>query len=229
MNDSTLVLFDIDGTLLRGAGSHHKQALISGIEKVSGLKTHLDGISTSGMLDHELITAMLRSASYPDEQMHGAMQNIIEECQRAYCSNCPSTLAEMVCPGVPALLLELRGRAAVLGLVTGNLSAIGWRKMELAGLRQYFEVGAFAEDASTRAELASVARKRAIRRGLVSVDCYTSLIGDHPNDVQAARQNGFQAIAVATGLIGRDALAAARPDILVETLNDLDVNALFKR
>lgn len=226
---TTLVLFDIDGTLLRGAAEHHKRALIDGIQKVTGVTTHLDGISTSGMLDHDLIAAMLRAVRYPDEQMHEAMHNIIEECQRSYCSNCPLTLADMVCPGVPALLFELRDRAAVLGLVTGNLSAIAWRKMELAGLRQYFEVGAFAEDAFTRAELASMARKRAIQRDLIAVDCYTSLVGDHPNDVQAARQNGFQAIAVATGLIGRDALVAAQPDTLVETLNDLNVNALFKR
>ena|ERR1700761_6598615 len=228
MNRSTLVLFDIDGTLLRRAGTHHKQALIDGIRNVTGLTTHLDGISTSGMLDRALITAMLKAAQYPDEQISEAMHSIIEECQRSYNSNCPSTLAEMVCPGVPALLFELRERGAALGLVSGNLSAIAWRKMELAGLRQYFEVGAFADEAATRAELAGAARRRAIKRDLVSANCFTSLIGDHPNDIQAARQNGFQAIAVATGLVGREALAAAGPDILVPTLEELDRNALFE-
>jgi len=228
MSKSTaLVLFDIDGTLLRGAGQHHKQALIDGIERVTGRATHLDGISTSGMLDRDLIAAMLEAAGHEQEQIREAMRAIVEECQNAYCASCTLDLTQMVCPGVPGLLSELRRRGAVLGLVTGNLSRIARRKMELAGLRDYFSIGAFAEDADTRTELARVAAGRARESGLVSDKCRTSLIGDHPNDVRAAKANGFQAIAVATGLISRDELAAAGPDILVATLEELDMERLF--
>lgn len=227
MSRSALVLFDIDGTLLRGAGAHHKQALIDGIQRVTGLSTHLDGISTSGMLDHDLITAMLKAVNHPESQIREAMRSMMDECQNAFCANCASPLAQMICPGVPALLSELRGRGAVLGLVTGNLSGIGWRKMELAGLREYFSVGAFAEDAPTRTELARVAFQRAMDQRLVSAPSRTSLIGDHPNDIRAAKENGFQSIGVATGLISRDELASADPDILVASLEDLDPEKLF--
>ena len=223
----TLILFDIDGTLLRGAGEPHKQALIEGIQRVTGLATHLDGIPTSGMLDHDLIAAMLRAANHPEPHIREAMRKIMDACQNAYCANCTSDLTQMVCPGVPALLSELLARGAVLGLVTGNLSGIGWRKMKLAGLREYFSVGAFAEDATTRTELAQVALQRAIKGGLVSAACRTSLVGDHPNDIRAARENGFRAIAVATGLISRDELQAVGPDILVSSLEELDVEELF--
>jgi phosphoglycolate phosphatase len=224
---TTLVLFDIDGTLVRGAAAHHKQALIDGIHKVTGLTTHLDGIATSGMLDCDLIAAMLKTAGYSETHTREAMLQIMDECQNAYCSSCVSGLDQKVCPGVSSLLSELHARAAVLGLVTGNLSGIAWRKLELAGLRQYFSIGAFAEDAATRTALAQIARHRAIDRGLVSARCLTSLIGDHPNDIQAAKENGFKSVAVATGLIGRDALAASGPDILVSTLDELDVETLF--
>lgn len=228
MNSSkTLVLFDIDGTLLRGAGPHHKQALIDGIRKVTGLSTHLDGISTSGMLDRDLITAMLKAANRKGRQIGEIMLEIIEECQNAYDANCPSDLAGFVCPGVSELLFELRGRGAVLGPVTGNLSRIAHRKMELAGLAEYFSVGAFAEDAETRTKLARVAAQRAIERNLVAPICRTSLIGDHPNDLAAAKANGFQSIAVATGLIPLQELEASQPDILVHTLEELDIEKLF--
>jgi phosphoglycolate phosphatase len=228
MNPATaLVLFDIDGTLLRGAGAHHKQALIDGIQKITGLSTHLDGIATSGMLDCDLIAAMLNAAGHPEPQIRAAMPKLIDACQAFFCANCTSSLAHMICPGAPVLLAELRRRGARLGLVTGNLSRIAWRKMELAGLRQYFSFGAFAEDAATRADLAHIAAQRAIQGGRVSAGARTSLIGDHPNDVQAARANGFQSIAVATGLVNRDALAAANPAILVQTLEQLDIEQLF--
>lgn len=222
-----LVLFDIDGTLLRGAGVHHKQALIDGIQKVTGIATHLDGIGTSGMLDRDLIAVMLARAGCPAARIEAAMEEMASECQTVFSANCVADLTSMVCPGVPELLRKLRERGAVLGLVTGNLSGIGWRKMELAGLRDYFSLGAFAEDGATRLQLARVALERAVTRGLVSQRARTSLIGDHPNDVEAAKANGFQAVAVGTGLIGREALAAAGPDILVSSLDELDIELLF--
>lgn len=223
---TALVLFDIDGTLLRGAGEHHKQALIEGIRRVTGVDTHLEGVSTSGMLDCDLIAAMLEAAGHAGR--HGAdMQRILHECQEVYCASCNLDLKNKVCPGVTALLSELRAGGAVLGLVTGNLSRIAWRKMELAGLRDYFSVGGFAEDAPTRVELARVAFQRAVEAELVSPRCHTSLIGDHPNDIQAGKANGFQAIGVATGLIGMDALAAAGPDVLVMTLEQLQAEQLL--
>ncbi|HEX3682660.1 MAG TPA: HAD family hydrolase [Bryobacteraceae bacterium] len=228
MNAATvLVLFDIDGTLLRGAGAHHKQALIDGIQKVTGLATHLDGIATSGMLDCDLIAAMLKAAGHPEREIRAVMRQVMEECQSCYRASCPSDLRPQLCPGVPALLSALRERGAELGLVTGNLTGIAWRKMELAGLRDYFSVGGFAEDAGTRAELAQVARQRAIERGLVAPDCRTSLVGDHPNDVLAAKANGFRAVAVGTGLVGCEDLAAAQPDVLAPNLEQLAIEKLL--
>jgi len=122
---------------------------------------------------------------------------------------------------VPEVLHDLQGRGAVLALVTGNLSQIAWRKMELAGLRAYFATGAFAEDGTTRARLAQVAARRAIRQGLVVRNCRVSLIGDHANDIKAAKANGFQSIAVATGLSSLEELRAAQPDILISDLTEL--------
>lgn len=224
---SALVLFDIDGTLLRGAGHHHKQALIHGIRTVTGLSTHLDGISTSGMLDCDLITRMLQAANASDPHAAEITLRIMEECQNAYEANCPADLTPFLCPGVPALLSGLRSRGAVLGLVTGNLSRIARRKMQLAGIGDCFSVGAFAEDASTRTELARIGFKRAIDQALITSFARTSLIGDHPNDIRAAKENGFQSIAVATGLVTTYELEAAEPDILLQTLEELDMERLW--
>jgi phosphoglycolate phosphatase len=223
----SLVLFDIDGTLIRGAGPHHKQALVEGIRRVTGVATHLEGIATSGMLDRDLITNMLRASGQSEQRIRAAMQRIIAECQEFYLANCAVDLRPLVCAGVPETLSRLQSANAILGLVTGNLSRIGWKKMELAGLRSYFSLGAFAEDGRTRAHLARVAARRARKLGLITKTARISLIGDHPNDIQAAKENGFQAVAVATGLCPVEELRAAGPEILVQNTCELDLEKLL--
>ena len=221
----SLVLFDIDGTLIRRAGEHHKLALIEGIRRVTGLPTTLDGVPTQGMLDCDLILGMLGNNHPPLEQL--MWDRIIEESEAAYLGNCAPTLRERVCPGVPDLLLGLSKRGAVMGLVTGNLRAIAKKKLELAGLIEYFAVGAFSQQCRTRADLAAAAAREALELGLVAQGARVTLIGDHPNDIEAGRRNGFQTVGVATGLSSWEDLAAAHPDILVHTLEELEIDHLF--
>lgn len=222
----SLVLFDVDGTLLRGAGPHHKQALIEGIRRVTGVSTHLDGVATSGMLDHDLLKHMLRASGESERRIRMALREVMTECQNAYLSDCAPDLRPFVCMGVREVLEKLKARGAALGLVTGNLSRIGWKKLELAELSGYFSVGGFAEDGRTRARLARVAAQRAIKAGLIAKTSRISLIGDHANDVAAAKANGFQAIAVATGLMPYEELRDAEPDILVRNLTELELEKL---
>lgn len=228
MNRSkALVLFDIDGTLMRGAGEHHKRALIAGIRSVTGVSTHLDGVPTAGALDRDLLVAMLRAGGYSERRARGALRQVIAECQSAYLADCTIDLSGFVCAGVRDFVEEARARGAVLGLVTGNLSQIGWKKVELAGLGGYFSVGAFAEDGTTRARLARVAAQRAKKKDMVARDCRITLIGDHANDVLAAKANGFQSVAVATGVTPLDDLRAGKPDYLLRDLRELSVDAIL--
>jgi phosphoglycolate phosphatase-like HAD superfamily hydrolase len=222
-----LVLFDIDGTLLRGAGAHHRDALIQGIRQVTGVETHLNGVATSGMLDRDLILHMLRVSGYAESRTRSALRQIMSACERAYMANCALDLTAAVCSGARELLASLTANGAVAGLVTGNLSEIGWKKVELAGLRPYFSIGAFAQDGTSRARLARVAWQRARKAGLIGKDSRVSLIGDHMNDIEAAKANGFRSIAVASGLTGAEGLARSQPDLLIHSLCELDAQQLF--
>jgi phosphoglycolate phosphatase-like HAD superfamily hydrolase len=219
---STLVLFDIDGTLLRGAGPHHKEALLEGIRRVTGLTPSFEGIDTSGKLDTDLIGELLESAGAAAD-----VQEIAWESQRAYLENCAHDLRPFVCKGARELLTGLAERGAAMALVTGNLSAIGWRKMELAGLREFFACGAFSEDGVTRAQLARIASTRAREQRHATAGCRISLIGDHRNDVEAAKANGIRAIAVASGPMPAEELRSLAPDVFVDCLADLDIDLLF--
>lgn len=223
----SLVLFDIDGTLMRGAGLQHKEALVQGIRQVTGRATSLDNVPTAGRLDRDLIITMLRASGESDRRIRAVLRETMRACEQRYLANCTADLGPFLCRGVKQTLTELAARGAALGLVSGNLSAIGWRKVELAGIRPSFSFGAFAAEGRTRARLAQVAAWRARRMGLIAKDSRASLIGDHANDIAAAKANGFQAIAVATGVMSYEELAETKPDILVHHLEELDLDRLL--
>lgn len=214
-----MVLFDIDGTLVRRAGPQHRDALVYGIRKVTRLETTTDGIPVQGMLDPVILAAMMRRAGARNKAIQEAMPEILRAAERRYLRVCPP-LGEKLCPGVAALLARLTRRGHVLGLVTGNLTRIGWRKLERAGLRDYFRFGAFGEMAATRAGLARLAIRKARQQGWIAREQPVSLIGDAPSDILAARRNGIRSIAVKTGITPPELLEAERPDLLLETLRD---------
>jgi len=215
-----LVLFDIDGTLVRRAGPHHRQALVHGVRRVTGLETTTDGIPVQGMLDPDIVSVMMRNAGASRADIRGALPEICRAAERYYRRACP-VLHDKHCPGVEPVLARLQSRGVLLGLVTGNLTRIGWRKLERAGLRDYFRFGAFGEMSRTRGGLVRMAIREARRRGWIARGTPVSLIGDSPSDVLAAFQNGIRCIAVQTGLTSAEELAAGRPDVLLRDLRHL--------
>ncbi len=221
-----LVLFDIDGTLLRRAGPHHREALVEAVRRSTGMDTTIEGIPVQGMLDRDILAAMLARAGASQALIRRSMPRMIAAAQSIYVRRCHD-LRRRVCPGARMLLYRLSLRGVPAGLVTGNLTRIGWKKMERAGLRHYLRFGAFAERARDRAGLVRIALRHARREGWIRRDSPVVLIGDHPNDIRAARANGVRAVAVATGLASAEDLAAHSPDILVPDMRALSVEMLL--
>jgi phosphoglycolate phosphatase-like HAD superfamily hydrolase len=220
-----LVLFDIDGTLVRRAGPHHREALVYGVRRVTGLETTTDGIPVQGMLDPDIVTRMMRRAGANAKSIRFAMSEIIRAAERYYLRVCP-TLHHKHCPGVEPVLDRLTRRGYLLALVTGNLTRIGWRKLERAGLHRYFRFGAFGETGRTRAALARSAIRYARAQGWIDRGSQVSLIGDAPSDILAARANRIRIIAVKTGITPPDELRALEPDYLLSNLGHLRLRML---
>ncbi len=222
-----VVFFDIDGTLVRRAGPHHRLALEAAATLVTGLRASTANVPVQGMLDRKILELMLREAGMKPGEIAGVMPRLVDTAQLEYMANSPYTLRHKVCPGARAALDRLSRGGIPLGLVTGNLSRIGWRKMERAGLRRYFSFGVFAEEADDRAGLVRRALQYARRRGWVGRHTRVWHIGDHENDILAARANGVGCIAVATGLSPAPALRALAPDRLLGNLHSLSVEMLL--
>ena len=220
------MLFDIDGTLIRRAGPHHREALVEAIRRTAHVETTTEGVPVAGMLDRDILTSMMLTAGMPRTAIRRVMPEVIARAQSNYVRRAPD-ISRKVCPGVRSLLRRLTARGVVIGLVTGNLSRIGWRKMERAGLRPYFRFGAFAELARDRAGLVRVAIRRARRERWISRESAITLIGDHPNDVLAAKANHIRAVAVGTGIVSLEELQSHSPLIAIPDLRSLTLDDLL--
>ena len=79
----------------------------------------------------------------------------------------------------------------------------------------------------TRGELVSIALRQARRQGLSGPGTKVFLVGDHLNDIRAARENGIPVISVTTGPMRREELSAFAPDYLVDSLEQLPSEIIF--
>jgi len=199
--------------------------LVDAVREVAGIETTTDGIPVHGMLDPDILNLMMNAAGISSESAASMMPAIIKRAQDIYETIAPD-LRHCACPGAVDILRKLEASGVALALVTGNLTRIGWRKLERAGMNAYFRFGAFGEMAPTRGGLARLAIERARIEGLIGSGSAIALIGDAPQDVTAARENDVLSIAVRTGITPPGDLDSAAPDSIVDDLTHLDVALL---
>jgi phosphoglycolate phosphatase-like HAD superfamily hydrolase len=212
---TTLLLFDIDGTLLGRASSAHAEALHVAIREVHGIDvaaTARASLSPAGRTDGEIARALLLISGISARQIDDHAVDVRLACCEAYARLCPADLSDRVLPGIPELLSELEARDDVrLSLVTGNYEPVARLKLGRAGIGRPFppRQGGFGSDAEDRAMLPGIARKRAGHDGIAFPRNRTIVIGDTPRDIACARADDLRCFAVATGPFGADELTGA--------------------
>jgi len=126
-------------------------------------------------------------------------------------------------PHAVASIEWLRGNQAVLGLVTGNIERIAWRKLAAAQIDRYFSFGAFGDEAELRDELPprAIARAEQITAQQFALD-EIFVVGDTPADIACGAASHLRTIAVATGPEhSLDDLHACQPDYIFPDLSGL--------
>ena len=200
----TLLLFDVDGTLVAGAARAHAQALHAALHEVHGIDPQAvrSTVSPAGRTDGEIARMLLLAAGVSALQIDERADDVRAACCEQYAHLCPPDLSDKVIAGIPALLSQLLERTDVtLALVTGNYEPVGRLKLKRAGLGRFFAAGqgGFGSDAEDRAELPQIARQRAGSDGIPFARDHTIVIGDTPRDIYCARADGVRCLAVATG------------------------------
>jgi phosphoglycolate phosphatase-like HAD superfamily hydrolase len=222
-NDTrTLLLFDIDGTLILTGGAGTR-AMNRAFEVTCGIRDALRTVDVAGRTDRVIMRDALALAG------HGFEEALLDGFRDTYCRFLREELTtngvgrKGLLPGVANLLPALAARHDVsLALLTGNFHQSAAIKLEFFGLWKYFSWGVFGEEAFDRDHLTPIALDRHRAREAVSEPARVVVIGDTPHDVRCARVIGARAVAVATGNYDRSALEPHRPDALFADLSDTD-------
>jgi phosphoglycolate phosphatase len=195
----TVLLFDIDGTLVT-TGGVGRRAVERAFEREHGRADACSLIRFDGMTDR-LITRLGLEAigiAATDASIDALLLTYLAELRAELLSSTPETYG--VHPGIPEALSAAGARGLALGLGTGNIEAGARLKLEHVGLYQHFGFGGFGSDHELRLELIRVGAERGAQRLGRPLDaCRVVVIGDTPKDVDAARGIGAEAIGVGTG------------------------------
>jgi phosphoglycolate phosphatase len=214
-----VILFDIDGTLVRTGGAG-KAAMEDALRATFAVREVLDTVPYSGRTDRAIARDLLR--------VHGIPYTAANErtLREAYLAQLPATLGRypgLVCPGVAELVAELAACPnTLLGLLTGNVRAGAAAKLGHYGLWQHFACGGFGDDHYDRDDVARAAVASARQVAGRDFDPRAVwVVGDTPLDVSCARAVGANAVAVATGWHPLEELTACAPDHVFADLSDL--------
>ena len=217
---TTLVLFDIDGTLLLSGGAG-KRALNDTFEDLFGVADAFDGIPVAGRTDPLLLRdALARTGRTASPALRARFHD--RYCERlAECILEPLPRKGLM-PGVRRLLAALEPcPGLVSALLTGNFARAARIKLEYFRLWRHFACGAYGDDAASRDELVPVAMERARRAGLdIRTAAQVVVVGDTPLDIRCARAAGAWSLAVATGPFDEAELRAHGADWVLPDLSD---------
>jgi phosphoglycolate phosphatase len=208
----SLLLFDIDGTLLLSGGAGMR-AMSRAFHETFGLARAFEGVHPAGKTDTFLLASALERAG-----LAAYLPALATELAR------PGTGRSGVMPGVEALLSRLRAqRGWHLALLTGNYEQAARLKLEHFGLNGFFDWGVFGEESGDRRVLGRIALERARARDVPEPSCAGAIvIGDTPDDIACAHAAGARSLAVATGSFTLDELTSAGAHHAVEDLSDTD-------
>ncbi len=209
-----LILFDIDGTLLRPQGIG-RRSLDRAFSERFGRAGIFEGVGFHGRTDPDIVAEGVARAGGAMSDVPGLIARYLVHLEAEVAASPPLAL-----PGVVSVLEALRARPGVwLGLVTGNVRRGAEIKLAKDGLGAYFATGAFGDDSTDRGELVRIARRRAASAGHEAVGARAVFhVGDTESDVLAARSGDAVAVAVSTGGESHERLAALRPDHLFRSL-----------
>jgi phosphoglycolate phosphatase-like HAD superfamily hydrolase len=216
-----LVLFDIDGTLIRTGG-----AGVLAFERTFALEFGVPNatreVSFAGRTDTSLVRELFRRHGIPEmpENFRRFFDVYVFLLHHLLDETCGAP-----CTGVISFIHGLKSLPdpPVLGLLTGNIRLGSEIKLRHYGLWDYFEMGAFGDDHENRNELAAIGQRRGselLGRNLEGKEIL--VVGDTPLDIHCAQAIGARMLAVGTGGYTCEALGACRPTWVVENLTGIE-------
>lgn len=212
-----VVLFDIDGTLIRTGGAGVK-AFGKTFTTEFNLPEATRNVVFHGRTDVSLVRQIFRENKLEENPANFAR----------FFDRYPFWLDYYLhhldggpCEGVQEFINALLHAPTkpTLGLLTGNIRLGAELKLRRYNLWHHFEIGAFADDHEDRNCIAGFAHGRAnkkLRRELKGEEIL--VVGDTAHDIECGKSIGAKVLAVGTGGVKLSELEAHRPTYVVADL-----------
>jgi phosphoglycolate phosphatase len=212
-----LVLFDIDGTLVRTGGAGVK-AFARTFATEFNTADGFERLQFAGRTDLSLVREFFGFHGIPLTPEN--LQRFFDR-YAFWLDHLIQDSKTELCPGVWTFIRDLQAlpQPPLLGLLTGNIRLGAEIKLRHFDLWEVFQTGGFADDHEERGQIAAVARQRGSR--ILGEDLrgdQVVVIGDTPLDIRCARAIGAKALAVATGGAQLEELREHRPDWAIPDL-----------
>lgn len=215
-----LLLFDIDGTLVR-AGPLGAAVFDRALESVLG-ELPVERVRMSGKTDPQIVREYLVLMG-TDDPSH--LPAVLERLEAELAQAADQLAADgEACPGAAELLAALATDDRLhLSVLTGNIAPNAVVKLSAFGLDKWLdlETGAYGSDHEDRAALVPIALDRlACLRGTPLSAEQVWVIGDTPRDFECARAGGAHSLLVATGRYSVAELEGLGADAVVADLTE---------
>jgi len=215
-----LVLFDIDGTLIRSGGAGEK-AFAQVARTMFNMAEGTRGVRFAGRTDPTIVREMFVRHGVPDTPEN--FQKFFD-AYTFWLAELVPIIAGGVLPRVHEWIAELRAmpQAPLLGLLTGNIRLGAQIKLAHYGLWDWFQTGGFSDDSENRCEIAAIARDRGnrlLKRDLKGEEVL--VIGDTPHDIECGQSIGARVLAVGTGSHKYEEMQRFNPTWCVPSLEAL--------
>ncbi|MCH8567221.1 MAG: HAD hydrolase-like protein [Balneolales bacterium] len=210
-----LVLFDIDGTLIRMKKHFMPGLMLHLLTELGGELSQDSEMKFAGRTDRDIFSEIIDLYRLNNVSFDLAKEKYL------------SALAQMLTPedvitldGARLTIEKTIDAGHEVALLTGNFEEAAFIKIDRAGLGDFFSYGAFGCNHKERKDLPSIAfelGKKRLGDQLQPEDLI--IIGDTPNDIFCAQYFGAKSVAVATGPYTKADLIKHKPDILLSDLS----------
>ena len=189
-----ILLWDIDGTLLDTGGSG-VQPLVDAIKKHTGLEITFHRENVSGLTDYEIVQKLI-----VEKRGNRPTDVEISEILDTHISNYRIILEQKPAIQIDEISQKLTELELVSGIqngiLSGNCEEGAKIKLSSAKLEKFFQ-----KPFIFTANCALNSRVKIVRAAcrVLPPDHEVILIGDTPNDIVAAQQNGVRIVSIPTG------------------------------
>jgi phosphoglycolate phosphatase-like HAD superfamily hydrolase len=204
-----IVLFDIDGTLISSSAAEEdeRQRYLKTIHDVVGMEPSVIPSRFAGMVDPQICKILLAETGLDDEKVEYFLPKVLTRMGEIYRD---MEKRPILNEGVEELLHILtNSQNHILGVLTGNLSAVATEKLRVTGIDSYFAERFCADNYFDRNLLVEDAVRICVANYKLSDRKNVMIVGDTPKDVSAANAAKATSIGIASGIFSLEQLSQA--------------------